>query len=156
MRGVIISAMLFPRRGPMRLVSTVLAALALVGLTAGCSDDGENSGGAARGDLSEERATLAAIVSQPDGREGDEVTVAGEVVRSEERAFVLEAEGERLLVVPQSAPDEPYEVGTVVRAQGTVEPIPAGDDREIVGEERLFDEFEGEPTLAATEISVLD
>lgn len=155
MRGVIISAMLFPPRGPMRLLSTVLAALVLVGLT-GCSDDGEDSAGAAPADLSEERATLAAIVSQPDGREGDEVTVAGEVVRSEERAFVLEAEGERLLIVPQFAPDQPYEVGTVVRAQGTVEPIPAGDDREIVGEERLFDEFEGEPTLAATEISVLD
>ncbi len=41
-----------------------------------------------------------------------------------------------------------------MRAQGTIEPIPGDDDREIVGEEPLFDEFEGEPTLAATEITV--
>ena len=140
----------------MRLVSTILAAIALGGLAAGCSDEGEDSTGAATTDVSQERENLAAIVTQPDGRDGDPATVVGEVVRAEERAFVLEAEGERLLIVPQFAPDEPYEVGTVVRAQGTVEPIPGDDDRDIVGEEQLFDEFEGQPTLAATEISVLD
>ncbi len=135
----------------MRLVSMLLTVLALAGLIAGCADDTEGTP-----DLSEERANLAAIVSEPQGREGDEVTVAGEVVRSDERAFVLEAEGERLLIVPQSPPDRAYEPGTVVRAHGTVEPIPGDDDRNIVGEEPLFDEFEGEPTLAATELTVID
>ena len=146
----------FLARGAMRLVSSVLVAFALGASAAGCGEESEEPGEAATADLSEERANLAAIVTKPEGRAGDEATVAGEVVRSEERAFVLEAEGERLLIVPQFAPDEPYEVGAVVRAQGTVEPIPGDDDRDIVAEEQLFDEFEGEPTLAATEISVLD
>lgn len=138
----------------MRFLSTLLTAFALGALLAGCSNDDENAGGTVAGDLSEERAMLAQIVTEPDGRDGDQATVAGEVVRSGEWAFVLEAEGERLLIVAQSEPERAYEIGTVVRAQGTIAPIPGDDDRDIIGEEPLFDEFEGEPTLAATEITV--
>ena len=138
----------------MRLLSAVLAAFVLGTLVAGCSDQDEGGGNAAATDLGEERAMLAEIVTEPDGRDGEQATVAGEVVRSGQWAFVLEAEGEQLLVVPQSEPERAYEVGTVVRAQGTIEPIPGDGDRDIVGEEPLFDAFEGEPTLAATEITV--
>lgn len=138
----------------MRFLSILLVAFALGSLIAGCSNEDEGAGETVAADLSEERAMLAEIVTEPDGRDGEQATVAGEVVRSEQRAFVLEAEGERLLIVPQSEPDRAYEVGTVVLAHGTIEPIPGDDDLEIVGEEPLFDEFEGEPTLAATEITV--
>ncbi len=138
----------------MRFLSILLAAFALGSLIAGCSNEDESAGETVAADLSEERAMLAEIVTEPDGRDGEQATVAGEIVRSGQRAFVLEAEGEQLLIVPQSEPDRAYETGTVVRAQGTVQPIPGDDDREIVGEEPLFDEFEGEPTLAATEITV--
>ena len=138
----------------MRFPSTLLAALALGALIAACSNEDESAGAGVAGELGQERAKLAEIVSEPDGRDGEQAAVAGEVVRSGEWAFVLEAEGERLLVVPQSKPDRAYETGTVVRAEGTIEPIPGDDDRDIVGEEPLFYEFEGEPTLAATEITV--
>ena len=115
--------------------------------------EGEVSDGAMR-DLGDERATLAGIVRNPEEREGDQVAVAGRVVRSEERAFVLAARGERLLIVPQSDPEKTFPVGSIVRAEGKVEPIPV-DDPEGIGEDQIFDEFEGQPTIAATSLTVL-
>ncbi len=111
--------------------------------------------GAVKPHLAEERATLASVVRSPEKLEGDRVVVAGRVVRSEERAFVLEARGERLLIVPQFNPERTFPVGAVVRAEGTVEPIPA-DDPEGIGEDQIFDEFEGKPTIAATDLTVVD
>jgi hypothetical protein len=84
------------------------------------------------------------------------VQVAGRVVRSETGAFVLESEGARLLIVPQSDFDETYEIGTTVLAGGTIERLLARDEPAILGEEDLFEDFEGQPTLAATEVTVIE
>ncbi len=97
------------------------------------------------------RAELATIAEDPDGRYGDDVSVAGRVVRSGEAAFVLEAQGQELLVVPQSFPSEIPRVGATVRAEGEIERLFAEDDPAVVGERDLFDDFAGRPTLAASD-----
>ena len=107
-------------------------------------------------EYAEEQGELAAVASEPEDRFGEEVVVAGRVTRSAERAFVLEAEGEQLLIVPQSDRGRPYVEGALVQAEGTVERIPADDGPAIVGEDELFQDFEGEPTLAATDITLVD
>ncbi len=103
-------------------------------------------------DLADARAELAAIVADPAGRYGDDVSVAGRVVRAAEAAFVLEADQQRLLVVPQTVPSDIPATGTTVRAQGEIERLPAQDDpAAVVGETDIFDDFAGEPTLAASD-----
>ena len=111
--------------------------------------------GPSSADIDEARAELAAVVEDPDGRYGEEVSVAGRVVRTGEAAFVLESGDRRLLVVPQSVPADIPREGATVRARGEVERIPREDDPAVVGETDLFDDFEGQPTLAATEYAAV-
>ena len=48
------------------------------------------------------------------------------------------------------------EPGAAVRAQGLVERVPPADDSAILGERRLFERYEGEPSLSATSVTVLE
>lgn len=129
--------------------------LLLRALPASARDGGDGSQ-AATPELDEQKSELADVATQSDVDYGDKVMVAGKVSRLGRRAFVLEAEGERLLIVPRSERRKPLEEGAVVRARGTVTRVPAGDDTSIVGERELFDDFEGEPSLAATSFAVVD
>ena len=113
-------------------------------------DAGAGTGSTAEG-VDQARAELAAIVERPRERFGDQVSVAGRVARTGDAAFVLEAEGRRLLVVPQTVPADIPTRGSTIRASGTIERMPAEDDPAVLGEKDLFDDFEGEPTLAATD-----
>ena len=121
----------------------LLRALPESGADAGSAPDSSN--------LSARRAELATIAEDPDGRYGDDVSVAGRVVRVGEAAFVLEAKGQQLLVVPQAVPADIPRVGTTVQAEGEIERMPAEDDPAVVGEKDLFDDFAGQPTLAASD-----
>jgi len=106
------------------------------------------------------RSRLADIAESPREYYGDAVTVAGEVTRAGRRAFVLEAERRELLIVPQfdrdPSPRATPEPGAAVRAQGLVERVPPADDSVILGERRLFERYEGEPSLSATSVTVLE
>ncbi len=116
-------------------------------------ESGADAGASAKDsdDLADARAELAAVVGDPESRYGDEVSVAGRVVRAAEAAFVLEADGQRLLVVPQTVPSDIPAKGATVRAQGEVERLRAPDDPAAVGETDIFDDFEGKSTLAASD-----
>lgn len=127
----------------------LLRSLPEAGAGAGAATGADASGSSV--DLDKARAELAAVVKNPDSRYGDQVSVAGRVVRTGEAAFVLEAENQQLLVVPQSVPADIPQEGASVRARGEVERLPAEDDPAVVGETELFEDFEGQPTLAATE-----
>ena len=105
--------------------------------------------------IDQARAELANLVEDPEGRYGEEASVAGRVTRTGKAAFVLEAREQRLLVVPQSVPADIPPVGATVRAQGRIERMPAEDEPAVVGETDLFDDFEGQPTLAATEFEAV-
>ena len=120
-------------------------------------EDGADAGSPSADDrdLTAARAELAAIVEDPDGRYGDEVSVAGRVARAGEAAFVLAAQGRRLLVVPQSFPSEIPRVGATVRAEGEIERMPDDDDPAVLGEKDLFDDFAGQPTLAARDFQAV-
>lgn len=106
--------------------------------------------------LTEARSTLVDILGNPRAFYGDAVTVAGEVVRVGGQAFVLEADGEELLVVPDSPLDEAVEVGTVARVRGLVRRVPGEDTSRAVDEQELIDRYEGEPMVAATTVAVFD
>lgn len=99
------------------------------------------------------QAELAAVAENPAGFYGRQVTVGGEVSQRGRRAFVIEARGEALLIVPQQdGGGAGFDAGDAVVASGVVRQVPPGSDPGLLGERELFDEWAGRPSLAATQI----
>lgn len=146
-----------PRSKPSRFLpwvvgAVVIAVVALV-LVVVLGDEREAPEAAA--------SRLAAVASNPDDFYGEEVTVGGEVVEIRGETFspfVLEGDGgESLLVVPQIAGlADQVDEGDVVVATGTVREVPDYTGDELLGEIRLFDEWEGRPSLEARQLEMID
>lgn len=87
---------------------------------------------------------------------GDAVTVAGEVAQAGRRNFVLETDGEELLVVLQSPLARDVRVGVPVRAKGIVVPVDSDLEDDVLDEGRVIERYDGRASLAATAITVFD
>jgi len=107
-------------------------------------------------DLRRARERLAAVAANPGTHYGDAVTVAGEVARAGRRNFVLEVDGEELLVVPQSPVERDLRVGVPVRAKGIVVPVDPDLEDDVLDEGPVTERYDGRASLAATAVTVFE